>query len=60
MRRLIEEDALTIVLVEQSARLALEVTEQAIALNRGRISYAGPSATLLEDPERLARLFVAQ
>jgi branched-chain amino acid transport system ATP-binding protein len=60
LRRLIQEDSLTIVLVEQSARLALEVTDQAIALNRGRISYAGSSAELLADPDRLAKLFVAQ
>ena len=59
MRRLIREDSLTLVLVEQSAKRALEMTEQAIVLDRGRISYAGPSAVLLKDPERLANLFVA-
>jgi branched-chain amino acid transport system ATP-binding protein len=60
MQRLIREDALTLILVEQSARRALEVTERAIVLDRGRIAFAGESATLLDDPERLARLFVAE
>lgn len=60
MQRLIKEHALTMVLVEQSAKLALEVTERAMVLNRGRIAYAGTSAELLEDPQRLASLVLAQ
>jgi branched-chain amino acid transport system ATP-binding protein len=60
LRRLIAEDALAIVLVEQSARLALEMTEAAIVLDRGRVAYSGRSRGLLDDPERLAALFVAQ
>jgi branched-chain amino acid transport system ATP-binding protein len=58
--RLIREEALTVVLVEQSARLALEVTEHALVLNRGRIVHSGASAALLADPDRLAGLVVAQ
>jgi branched-chain amino acid transport system ATP-binding protein len=60
LARLISEDALAIVLVEQSARLALEMTQAAIVLDRGRVAYAGQSRELLDDPERLAALFVAQ
>jgi branched-chain amino acid transport system ATP-binding protein len=60
LKRLIAEDALAVVLVEQSAKLALEMTEQAVVLDRGRIAYSGPSRQLLGDPERLAALFVAQ
>ena len=60
LQRLIREESLTVVLVEQSARLALEVTERAIVLNRGRIVYSGASAELLADPKRLADLIVAQ
>ncbi len=60
LRRLIAEDSLAIVLVEQSARLALETTEAAIVLDRGRVAYSGRSRELLRDPERLAALFVAQ
>jgi len=60
LQRLIKEHAITMVLVEQSAKLALEVTDQAMVLNRGRITYAGTSAELLRDPQRLASLVVAQ
>jgi branched-chain amino acid transport system ATP-binding protein len=60
LRRLIHEDALTVVLVEQHAKLALQVTQQALVLNRGRIAYHGDSAALLADPHRLTSLIVAQ
>jgi branched-chain amino acid transport system ATP-binding protein len=60
LERLIREEALTVVLVEQHAKLALQVTETALVLNRGRIAHHGPSAELLRDPERLAALVVAQ
>ena len=60
MERLIRDEALTVVLVEQSAKLALEVTDNALVLSRGRIVHRGPSAELLADPERLTALVVAQ
>ncbi len=60
LERLIREESLTVVLVEQHARLALQVTEAALVLNRGRVAHHGPSAALLRDPERLAALVVAQ
>ena len=60
MARLIREEALTVILVEQSAKLALEVTERALVLNRGRIVYDGPSAHLLADKALLTSLVVAQ
>ncbi|OGA24855.1 MAG: ABC transporter ATP-binding protein [Betaproteobacteria bacterium RIFCSPLOWO2_02_FULL_67_26] len=59
MQRLIREEALTVVLVEQHAKLALEVTQSAIVLNRGRATYLGESAALLADPQRLTSLIVA-
>ena len=60
MQRLITETALTVVLVEQSAKLVLQVTQNAMVLNRGRITYAGESAELLADPQKLANLVLAQ
>jgi branched-chain amino acid transport system ATP-binding protein len=60
LERLIRDEALTVVLVEQSARLALQVTDHALVLSRGRIVHRGPSAELLADPDRLAALVVAQ
>ena len=59
LTRLIREESLTIVLVEQHAKVALEVTQHAMVLNRGRISYLGTSAELLADPARLTHLIVA-
>ena len=59
LARLIREESLTVVLVEQHAKLALEVTQHALVLNRGRVSYLGTSAELLADPQRLTSLVVA-
>ena len=59
LARLIREESLTVVLVEQHAKQALEVTEQALVLNRGRVSYSGTSAELLADSKKLASLIVA-
>ena len=59
MQRLIREEALSIILVEQSAKLALEVTQEVLVLNRGRIVHHGPSAELLSDPARLTGLVVS-
>jgi branched-chain amino acid transport system ATP-binding protein len=58
VQRLIREE-LAVILVEQSAKLALGVTEAAVALSRGRIIHHGPSAELLNDPARLTNLIVA-
>ena len=60
LQRLIREESLTVILVEQHAKLALEVTETVLVLNRGRIAHHGPSVELLRDPERLTALVVAQ
>jgi len=60
LKKLVAEDSLAIVLVEQHAKLALQVTQNAIVLNRGRVSFSGPSAELLADPQRLTSLVVAQ
>ena len=60
LKKLIAEDSLAVVLVEQHAKLALQVTQSALVLNRGRVSYSGPSAELLADPQRLTALVVAQ
>ena len=49
LQRLIREDSLTVVLVEQHAKLALAVTQSAMVLNRGRIAYFGSSRALLAD-----------
>jgi branched-chain amino acid transport system ATP-binding protein len=60
LKKLLSEDALAIVLVEQHAKVALQVTQDALVLSRGRVIHHGPSAALLADPDRLASLVVAQ
>jgi branched-chain amino acid transport system ATP-binding protein len=54
--RLKSEGNLTLVLVEQHARLALEFAEQAIVLDRGAIVFSGKSRELLDAPQRLDAL----
>jgi len=54
--RLRSEAALTMLLVEQHARLALEFSPRAVVLDRGRIVYDDASGPLLQDPQRLASL----
>jgi len=39
--------------VEEKARKILGFTDKAVILDRGRIVFAGESATLASDPERL-------
>ncbi len=43
-------DGLTLLLVEQNARRALDVTDHAYVMERGRIVHQGPSAELRDDP----------
>ena len=44
------------IIVEQSARKILPLTDHAIILERGAIAYEGPSADLARDTDTLARL----
>ena len=60
IQKLISEDSLALILVEQHAKVALKVTQEALVLSRGRIIHHGPSAALLADPQKLASLVVAQ
>jgi branched-chain amino acid transport system ATP-binding protein len=54
--RLRRERALSIVLVEQNSRVALDFSARVVIMDKGRIVYDGESAPLHSDPERLARL----
>jgi len=51
-----EPGGMAIVLVEQHAELALELTDHALVLDRGRKVWEGASTALLADPARLASL----
>jgi len=60
LKKLLAEDSLGLILVEQHAKLALQVTQQAVVMSRGRIIHRSSSQSLLADPDLLARLVVAQ
>jgi len=51
---------LSIVLVEQNSRVALEFSVRTVVMDRGRLVYDGPSERLRKDPEFLASLIAAQ
>jgi branched-chain amino acid transport system ATP-binding protein len=55
LARLRSDSGLSIVLVEQNSRVALEFSERAVVMNKGRIVYDGDSATLRADPEKLTQ-----
>jgi branched-chain amino acid transport system ATP-binding protein len=44
----------TILLVEQNARAALEIADQAYVLESGRITLSGPAAQVANDPSVVA------
>ena len=56
IRRLCESDGLASIVVEQHPVLALEMTHQAIVLERGTIVHSGPSSALAADHGLLDRL----
>lgn len=56
IRALVEEGGMAVILVEQHARLALQLTQRTLVLDRGRIVHASASADLLADAPLLQRL----
>ena len=60
LARLREQGGLCIVLVEQNSRVALDFSERAVVMDRGRIVFDGASGRLRDDPDLLASLVAAQ
>ena len=56
MGKLRDEAGLSIILVEQNSRIALEFSKRCIVLDKGRIVYDGETAPLRADAEKLAAL----
>jgi branched-chain amino acid transport system ATP-binding protein len=56
VKQLAQAEGLTLLLVEQNSRLALDVSPRTVVMNRGRIVYDGASATLKADAARLDQL----
>ena len=53
----LRETGVTIVMVEQNARSALAISDDALVLEQGRCALAGPAADVLADP-RVGSLFL--
>jgi len=60
LKKLVADHSLAIILVEQHAKIALQVTQTALVLNRGRIAWSGQSRELLADGAKLTSLLMAQ
>jgi branched-chain amino acid transport system ATP-binding protein len=56
LARLRAESALSIILVEQNSRVALNFSPRTVILDKGHIVYDGESEPLRADPDRLAKL----
>jgi branched-chain amino acid transport system ATP-binding protein len=56
IRKLVQDEGMSVIVVEQHARLALSLTQRAIVLDRGRIVHDSDSASLLADGDKLDRL----
>jgi branched-chain amino acid transport system ATP-binding protein len=56
VKRLAATEGLTMIVVEQNTRLALDISPRTAVMDRGRIVYDGPSEDLKRDPERLHQL----
>ena len=56
IRELVATGGMAVIIVEQHAKLALELTRQAIVLERGRVVHRAASEALLADPDTLHRL----
>jgi branched-chain amino acid transport system ATP-binding protein len=55
IERLVRDEGMSAIVVEQNPRLVLPITERAIVLDRGTIVHESDSATLLAEPDRLER-----
>ena len=55
IERLVVEEGMSAILVEQNPRLILPITHDAVVLDRGTVVHVAPSADLLADRETLDR-----
>ncbi len=55
LTRIVRDEGLSAILVEQNPTRILAITDHALMLERGRVAHAAPSADLLADPATLDR-----
>lgn len=56
LRRIVTGEGMSAIIIEQKARKILPLTDEAVVLDRGAVSYRGTSQALLNDPVRLDSL----
>jgi branched-chain amino acid transport system ATP-binding protein len=56
IRRMVVDEGTAMVLVEQHTHIALDLTDQAVVIERGAIAHRAPSAELAKDQATLDRL----
>jgi ABC-type branched-subunit amino acid transport system ATPase component/ABC-type branched-subunit amino acid transport system permease subunit len=57
--RMLHATGTTILVVEQSVNVALELAERAVFMEKGEVRFAGPTAELLARPDILRSVFIA-
>jgi len=57
--RTLHRQGTTIVVVEQSVNVALEIAERAVFLEKGEVRFSGPASHLLDRPDILRSVFIA-
>ncbi|WHO77081.1 ABC transporter ATP-binding protein [Rhizobium sp. BT03] len=55
LRKIIDGEGMSAIIIEQKARKILPLTDRTVVLERGLVTYAGESATLLADGEMFDR-----
>src|SRR5690606_7022157 len=54
----LREQGTTLLVVEQSVNVALEIADRAVFLERGQVRFSGPAAALLDRPDLLRSVFL--
>jgi branched-chain amino acid transport system permease protein len=54
----LRSEGTTLLVVEQSVNIALEISDRAVFLERGRVRFSGPAAELLGRPDLLRSVFL--
>lgn len=55
----LREEGTTLLVVEQSVNVALEIADRAVFLERGEVRFSGPAGDLLDRPDLLRSVFLS-
>lgn len=58
--RQLRDDGLTVVLVEQSVNVALDVADRAVFMEKGEVRFSGPAAELRDRDDLLRSVFIGR